>query len=256
MKGLYGGYVNSVGNNVIDLRNKYHLNKRTSPMSTSNIPAPAPRLYDEFGCEIVSATSQGKPFALLEDETRLKVLVSAVYIIGNEEVAQPDGSKKTRYAIGVQYDSLRSLRYEDGTETGRTHSWYQTYTFSYHEKSNLAKTGLLEACAVDLKQPTITEFIRAVLGKQVSGRVKHRPYEKDGQKKVSCDLEALKIVSEQEDFATIIAAYKPHRQVLKRYPACRVITAGMRIAGKKVCPLTDIVAGPATESTTEPTEIK
>jgi len=184
-------------------------------------------LYDEFGIEIRNASQPGKPFAKLEDETRLTVIINGIYVIGDEDIRQPNGSIKTRFAVGVQYDSLRALRYEDGTETGRTHSWFNAITFSYHDKSTMVVSGLAAALGIPKDKTLLTDFIKMGLGKQVSARVKHRKYTLDGVERIATDLEAFKPAPQTEDFKEVIAKFIPHRQAVKRYPGCKFCFAAL-----------------------------
>jgi hypothetical protein len=214
-------------------------------------------LYDEFGVEIHAASQPGKAFALLEDETRVNLIASAVYIVGNESIKQPNGTMKDRYAVGLQFDSLRALRYEDGIETGRTHSWFKVLTFSYHEKSTMATSGLAAVLAIPKDKDKLTDFIKAALGKQLTARIKHRKYEVSGETKIATDLEAFKPIVGEEDFKGVIASFVPHRQAIKRYPTCKFVSVLMKPPVAQV--LSEyMTAHPvkAAAATTTPVEVK
>jgi hypothetical protein len=189
--------------------------------------------YDEFGMEILEAGQNGKPFALLDDEIRLPVIISALYLVGKESIKQPNGTLKDRYAIGLQYDSLRPLRYEDGEDTGRKHSWFNVTTYSFNDKSTLSVSGLLNAVGHSPTVITTPDFAREVLGKQVSARVKHRSYESEGKKRTIAEIEAFKPLLDKENFNECIDMWYPHRRAIKKYPGCMVLSYKMLRDGAK-----------------------
>lgn len=215
-------------------------------------------LYDEFGMPVHNAATPGKPYAKIEDETRLTVVVNSIYVIGDEDIRQPNGSVKTRFAVGIQYDSLRALRFEDGEETGRNHSWFNAITFSFHDKSTMVTSGLAAALGIPKDKTLLTDFIKLGLGKQISARVKHRKYTLDGVEKTATDLEAFKAVLQTEDFKEVISKFLPHRQAVKRYPACKFcFAAQLPVIRAQI--LSEYVAKQAptpAPATTAPIEIK
>ena len=189
--------------------------------------------YDEFGMEIHDAGQNGKPFALLDDEIRLPVIISAFYMVGKESIKQPNGTLKDRFAIGLQFDSLRPLRYEDGEDTGRKHSWLNVMTYSFNDKSTLSLSGLLNAIGHNPTATLTPDFVKEVLGKQISARVKHRTYESEGKKRTIADIEAFKPLLDQENFSECIDTWYPHRRAIKKYPECKVLSYKMLRDGAK-----------------------
>jgi hypothetical protein len=122
--------------------------------------------------EIVSANNSRK-VALIEEETRLKFFIDSVTVIGNVEFKQPDGTTKVSYQVGLGMTSNRAQRYEDnGEETGRNWQFFEKYTLSFSPKSNLVKSGLLQAADHDLTKVTLAQIIEGLVGKQISAMVK------------------------------------------------------------------------------------
>ena len=181
---------------------------------------------DAWDFEDAKASSSRK-YALVADETRLKVIIDHIVVIGLEEF-KGDNKGKFNYKLGINFTSNVPRTYEDnGEPTGDFHSFYSTYTWSTTTKSSLMVSGLIEALAYDIAAPgaeNLKTFIKTVLGKQVSGMVFHTKKEKDGKPVVYMGLQRFKAVTEPEDFTAAVSLWKPARMAVKMHTNKPLIT--------------------------------
>lgn len=204
---------------------------------TNTNPATAP--IDNGFDEDVSTGETRRPYALLEDESRVQVVVTSLTAIGNESFRGADGKETVSYKINLQLTSSRPRRYEDGEEAKGLVEFNAKYTFSMHEKGRMATEGLLEAIGADTtKVYKLNEFAALVLGKVISGRVKHRKYKtKEGAEAVAQDLEAFKPVKDPMDIEEIVANWKVPFALVKKHPDKPCLPYGALRAGGKAQPV-------------------
>lgn len=185
--------------------------------------------------EEVSTGEARRPYALLEDESRIQVVITSFTALGNESFRGDDGKVTESYKISLQMTSSRLRKYEDGGEAKGNVEFNSKYTFSMHEKSKMVKDGLLEALGADLtKVYKLNEFAALVLGKVVSGRVKHRKYKtKEGVEAIAQDLEAFKVVKEPMDTEELILGWRVPFTLVKKHPDKMCLPAkAIRVGGK------------------------
>lgn len=174
------------------------------------------------------AIGTSRKIALLDEETRVKFVISDITIIGPVEFKQPGGKTNVSYQLGVGLTSNRTQKYADnGDSTGRFVQFFLPFSVqSFSTRSNIVKSGLLDAAGVDqILTNTTNKLIEALMGKQVSGLIAHRKYlNKEGQEAIAMDVEKFKSVTEEDDFTECLAAWKPHYMAANRFADKRVIT--------------------------------
>lgn len=194
-----------------------------STQSTKSIESAA---TEDFlgGIEEVSASGAGRKLLLIEEETRLKLFIDSMTIIGLEDYTGADGKTTTNYKIGLGFTSNREQKYEDGEGTGRKVTFFKVFTFSFHEKSGMVKSGLVEALVYDTSNLKLTEFLAACVGKQISAMISHRKYKnKQLQDSVAMDIEKFKKVVETEDFEDAVSAWEPPFMAVKLYSDKKIV---------------------------------
>jgi len=194
------------------------MNKKATPES--------PAVENFLNIDEVDASGASRKYQLLEEETRLKLIIDSMLIVGLEDYKGDDGKVTTNYKIGINFTSNREQRYDDGEGSGRKVTFFKMYTFSFHEKSGLIKGGLIDALGYDITASTkLTDFLAGCVGQQVSAMINHRKYKtKQGQDAVAMDIEKFKAVKDKEDFDDSLSSWTVPYLAKKSYPDKKIVT--------------------------------